>query len=450
MKTHVPYKPIVLLLFFGASLCFSQGNFNIPRKDSDKIRFKLVNSLIILPVQLNGVKLSFILDTGVSKPILFNITNTDSLQINNVETISLRGLGGGESVKALKSKNNFLKIGDAVNINQDVFVVFDKSINFTPRLGIPVHGIIGYDVFRDFVVEIKYSSKYLKLHNPKTYEYSRCNKCETFNLSFYNDKPYIDAEVQVGGTQQTVRLLIDTGSTDALWLFENDLLGLKPDDSMQFLDFLGRGLSGNVYGKRSRIEGFRLGNFLLENVNAAFPDSTSISFAKKNEKRNGSLSGGILKRFNMVIDYSNSKIRLRKNRNFKSEFRYDRSGIVLEQKGLRLVREQYKNTAYDSYGRKNEDNLTVSMLNRYRFKLEPAYQIVEIRKGSPAESVGLQKNDIIIAINRKPAHKMTLQTAMGMFQNDIGKTVRLTIERNQKIMKFQFKLENPFKPKKLP
>jgi hypothetical protein len=73
------------------------------------------------------------LDTGVSKPILFNITNIDTLQVNNVETVYLRGLGGGEPVEALRSQKNIFKIGNAINIDQDIYVVIDSSINFTPR-----------------------------------------------------------------------------------------------------------------------------------------------------------------------------------------------------------------------------------------------------------------------------------------------------------------------------
>ncbi len=64
------------------SYCFGQGQFNLPGKKQDKIKFELINNLIVLPIEINGVELSFLLDTGVSKPILFNITNTDSLQMN--------------------------------------------------------------------------------------------------------------------------------------------------------------------------------------------------------------------------------------------------------------------------------------------------------------------------------------------------------------------------------
>ena len=444
------YSFIVCFFGIGNFDSFSQSNFHILDKDSDKIRFNLINNLIVLPLELNGVRLSFLLDTGVSKPILFNITNTDSLQIKDVETIFLRGLGGGKSVKALKSRNNFVKIGKALNYSQDIFVVFDQNINFAPRLGVPIHGIIGYDLFKNFVVEINYSSKYIKLNNPKTYKYKSCRKCETFDLTFYNNKPYINAEVETTVSRQKVNLLIDTGSTDALWLFQNDSLGLIPNKNMQFEDFLGKGLSGNVYGKRSRINAFEIGNYKLENVNAAFPDSTTTRYARKIEDRNGSLSSEILKRFNLIVDYPSSKLTLRKNGNFKSPFKYDRSGIVLEQRGLRIVREKTNEEVSDKYGNKTSDNVTISLYDTYVYKLEPAYTIVEIRKDSPADKAGFKIGDIILSINSNSTHTMSLQDAMEYFQDKINKNLRISVEREGKEMRFQFKLQDPFKTKKLP
>ena len=429
---------------------FGQGGFNLPGRDNDKIRFNLINNLIVLPVEINGVKLSFLLDTGVSKPILFNITNTDSLQINNVETIFLRGLGGGESVQALKSYNNFFKIGKAININQDVYVVFDQNINFTPKLGVPVHGIIGYDVFKNFIVEINYKSKYLKLHKKETYKYKDCKKCETMNLSFFNNKPYIDAEVQLGDNEIPVKLLIDTGSSDALWLFEDEALGITTNHYNYFNDFLGRGLSGNVNGLRSKINSFNLKGFELKDANVAFPDSTSISYARRHPGRNGSLCGEILKRFNLIIDYGNSKITLKKNGNFKDEFQYNRSGIVLEQTGIRMVRERMVNNILDSYGQASKDKIAIDFTQAFEYKLKPAYTIVLIRKGSVAEKVGLKVDDIIVSINGKETHTLKLQNVISYFRDRPGKSIRLKVQRDDEIIAFEFKLEDVFKQKELP
>ena len=290
----------------------------------------------------------------------------------------------------------------------------------------------------------------MRLHEPKSYDYRNCKNCETFDLTFYNDKPYLDAKVKIDNEIKLVKLLIDSGSSDALWLFEDDSLGIAPKTSLQFENFLGRGLSGNLYGSRSKVDAISLGGFNLKNVDVAFPDSTSISFARKFEARNCSLCAGILKRFNLIMDYPNKKVTLRKNDNFKSECRHDRSGIVLEQCGIRVVRETSQNASFDNYGRKSDDNITVNPYDVYEFKLRPAYQIVEVRKNSPAAKSGLLVNDIILAINGKAAHTMTLQSAMQYFQDKIGKNIKLNVDRDNKLLKFQFRLEDPFKQKELP
>ena len=122
-----------------------------------------------LPIEINDVSLSFVLDTGVSKPILFNVSGQDSIQLRNVSEITISGLGGGEPIKGLSSKENFFKLEEIRNFKQLLYVVLDKEMNFSPSLGIPIHGIIGYDLFRDFVVEINYSSEYIKFHDPEFY-----------------------------------------------------------------------------------------------------------------------------------------------------------------------------------------------------------------------------------------------------------------------------------------
>ena len=52
---------------------------------SRKIKFKLVNNIIIIPEALNKNNLSFIRVTGVLKSILFNIVPVDLSEIKNVE-----------------------------------------------------------------------------------------------------------------------------------------------------------------------------------------------------------------------------------------------------------------------------------------------------------------------------------------------------------------------------
>lgn len=436
--------------FFLFACCFqtaalSQSKFVIQnKKESDKIRFKLINNLIIIPVEINGVALSFILDTGVNKTIIFNFLNiSDSLQIRNTETIFLRGLGEGEAVKALRSTRNFSKIGDAINLDQELYAVYSAHLDFAPRLGIPLHGIIGYDLFKDFVVEINYVSKYIRLTNPKVYKYKSCRSCEILPMEFYKNKPYIYADVNIRNKQIPVKLLIDSGGSDALWLFQEDSLGIEVGD-MFFDDFLGHGLTGSVYGKRSRISEVSLNSFTLEDVNVSFPNSESLIYVKQHKDRNGSVAGELLKRFNLIVDYSSKTMTLKKNKYFKTPFSYNKSGIELAQNTLRLSKE--KNYDHLSQNDFMENNTAIILNPKYKLTLKPAYSIVELRKDSPADRAGLKLNDVLLTINNRSTDRYTLQEITHMFYGKAGQRIKLEVERAGVVMDFVFYLEDVFKP----
>ena len=424
----------------------AQGNFVLQKGKEDKISFKLINNLIVIPVEINGVELSFLLDTGVTKPIIFNFLNlTEELKINQTEPIYIRGLGEGEPMEALRSRKNVVKIGDAVNVNQDLFAVFDPSLNFAPRLGVPIHGIIGFDFLKDFVVEINYSRKFIKIIPPKKYSEYDCKKCSSFDLEFHNNKPYMKGEVTIGGKTSSVKLLIDSGGSDALWLFEDKGKDIHVPIKY-FVDFLGQGLSGSVYGKRSTIDKVSFKDFDLKNVNVAFPDSTSISYAKKIKDRNGSVSGEILKRFNIVLNYPRKIISLRKNSNFKKAFVYNKSGITLEHSGVRVVKEETNDKIeFDPASQPRSESTIVITAAKYKFSLAPAFTVVELRENSPAKNAGLEIGDVVLSINNKSAHMFTLQEVTQFFYDEDGKRIKLLIERKGVKKTIYFRLESLLK-----
>lgn len=443
---------IVVWFLFLSNLCFAQGKFEVQnRKQSNRINFKLINNLIIIPVEINGVELSFLLDTGVSKPIIFNFLNiSDTLKLIDSETIYLRGIGDGNSVKAIKSENNIFKIGDALKLNQDIYEIFDSNLNFAPRLGVPVHGIIGFDVFKDLVVEINYNGKYIRLSNPEKYKYKKCKKCEIFYLEFFNNKPYINVDIRVNKKNIPIKLLIDSGGSDSLWLFEDNLLGIELTHPF-FEDFLGYGLGGSVYGKRSTIDALILKSFVIENANVAYPENASIISAKTNKDRNGTLAGNILKRFNVIIDYKNAKISLKKNSHFKEKFSYNKSGIELAHDGVRLVKEKYNGESVKKLGipeneaAANSNRIVID--TKFKLSLKPAYSVVELRIDSPAHKAGLMINDVILSINGKAAHEYSLQQIIHMFYNEDGKHIKLVIDRGGRTLTFSFYLQSPLKIK---
>lgn len=405
---------------------------------------------MVIPVELNGAKLKFILDTGVSSPILFNLTQQDSVQINDVTQITLRGLGEGEPIEALRSVKNTFKIGGAVSYNQLLHVVLDKDLNFSTSLGVPVHGIIGYDVFKDFVVEANYAKQHVKLYHPNAYEYRLSKRLETIPLSILNKKAYVDGAVTTADDKEVpVKLLLDTGSSDALWLFRDPLKGLEIPDQ-HYEDFLGKGLSGDIFGKRTKLKGMRIGSFKFNEAKAAFPYRESFEAIKDLGNRNGSVGGEILKRFNIVFDYPRRKISLVKNANFNNPFQYNLAGIDLQHNGVRYIAERIADArgVVDPQYNESFGNVQILMENRTRLSLVPEIVVSGIRAGSPAHEAGLQEGDVILAVNGRRIHDYKLQEILQMLNEREGKRVRVLIERYDKDLLFSFVLKDLFESKK--
>jgi hypothetical protein len=293
---------------------------------------------------------------------------------------------------------------------------------------------------------VNYSSEKIKFYEPKTYKYRKCRKCTDLPLTFRNNKPYIDVSVAIEENTEPdipVKLLIDSGGSDALWLFEEKEKRITIPEK-KFDDFLGRGLSGSIYGMRSRVKKFNIGKFSFENAKVAFPDSTAITYVKNFKERNGSIGGEILKRFKVIFDYGSKRIRFRKSRYFSDPFKYNMSGIELQHNGMRVIQEvkQRNSTLQTNYGRQTgPSDINVVFEHYNSFSLVKAYEIAEIRKDSPAEKVGLREGDVIVSINGKVVDKMSLSKVSGILQGKENKRMRLKVLRGETVLKFEFRLK---------
>ncbi|WP_161554458.1 PDZ domain-containing protein [Sinomicrobium soli] len=434
--------PVGLLLLLGGAGIRAQSGFElVSGGDYHTVKFSLVNNLVIIPVEVNGVELSFILDSGVNKPILFDLGSGDHPEFSHFEAIYIRGLGQGEAIKAYRSRDNVIRINEkVVNRSSDFYLILDQGINFAPRLGIPIHGIIGFEVFRDLVVDISYTRKRIRFYRPGTYRHRTCRKCHTFGLDMIHNKPYLKAEVAVDGRREEVKLLVDSGSSDALWLFDREDNGLSVPQE-HFDDFLGRGLSGSVYGSRARVEELHLGDFEFKDAKVAFPDAVSLQHLQNLSERDGSIGGEILRRFDVVVDYAGKKMTMKRNRYFRQPFKYNMSGIELQHNGMRI--EQVGTNSNQALSEHAEARKTYRILpgRLLKYSLYPAFEIAEVRNGSPACDAGLKKGDVVLSVNGKRASGHSIQEMMELMNVRAGKKIRLLVEREGRQMRFMFRLK---------
>lgn len=148
-----------------------------------------------------------------------------------------------------------------------------------------------------------------------------------------------------------------------------------------------------------------------------------------------------MKRFSIILDYKNAKVTFKKNNHFKDPFEYNKSGIIIEQDGVRIVKEINDNSKFKN-NQSQESLSRITVIEAYQFLLKPAFIIVELRPGSPAERAGLKLRDIILSVNGRNASHLKMQEVNAFFRDKNGKPIILTIDRDGVIMTFNFKLES--------
>ncbi|MGG5210155.1 PDZ domain-containing protein [Chryseobacterium sp. MIQD13] len=432
-------KLFLLGLFFSIFIN-AQNSFELVNVKKAVIPFKLINNLIFIPINVNGAELTFMLDTGVAETILFSLENKD-VKLQNIEKIKFSGLGGNVSIDGFKSDRNTAKIGDnIINSSMMLYIVIDEEFNISSHIGIPVNGVIGYHFFKNHPISIDYTSKKITVYQDADLFTKKIRKFEELPMSVENDKPYVNADVEMTNTKKNSKLLIDLGNSDAIWLFPTlikDFVYNRPNID----DYLGRGFNGDIFGKRSRIHNFYLGDFKFEMPLTAMPDEYSIQHVTLVKDRKGSVGGEIMRRFSVVFDYKGGKIYLKKNRNFNDPFHFNMSGLDFKQDGLEWQEDKVKIEPK----KLSEANNEISVINnfQYKFTLKPVFSVAGVRKDSPAFKAGLKKDDRIMTINGSRTSDMSMEKIMEMMKSEEGKNITMVIQRKNQEMTFSFVLEDP-------
>lgn len=422
----------------------AQDGFVLENADKTVIKFKLINNLIFIPMTVNGVELNFMLDSGIAETLLFSLENKE-VDFKNIEKITFKGLGETVSVEALKSIKNNIKIGNHfTDQSHTVYIVLDEDFNISQDIGIPVNGIIGYYFFKNHPIEINYIKKTITVYKDSSKFPKRIKRYAEFPMTVELNKPYMLADVEMKHDKQSSKLLLDLGNTDSVWLFPiliKDFVYNRPNID----DFLGRGFSGDIFGKRSRINSLSIGNFKLNKPIASMPDEFSIQHLKLVKDRKGSIGSEIFRRFAIIFDYPSSKVYFKPNQHLNDPFLIDGSGLELKQNGLIWEKEQVKaQTSRINLGN-NETNVYSNNADsfQYKFSLKPVFIVSGTRKDSQAQKAGILKNDELVTIDNKPAKEMTLSKIHAILKTNISRKIKLEIKRNGLPMKVDFTLEDP-------
>lgn len=424
-KITVGFAVVKLLLILTIIFCsnanavFAQNSmihlhFKKTKTKKIDLKFQMIHNLMIIPAFINGSDtLKLILDTGVSHTMITSLDGTSGISFNFAKQIELFGLGSGREVQAFHSFGNVIELPGIIGFNHNVIILKEEFDHLSQGLGTQIHGLIGYDVFDGFTVEIDYNSKKLTLYDPK-YFYAKkrdkvLRKSEIIPIEIRRRKPFIKAAMFNEYDEEVeVDLLVDTGASHAVSIFKSSNAKLDvPQNSLY--TFIGIGLSGEIYGHIGRTKKMALGSFKFKDPIVTFPDDASVQISDSETNRSGSLGADVLKRFTVIFDYRGKEMLLKPNSSFKKGFKYNLSGI----------------------------DITTPLPDI------PIYEITKIRKGSPAWIAGLEEGDQIVTINGIETAEYTLSNIIQMLQSRAGKTLSVSIRRQDEIFSAKFTLEDP-------
>jgi len=182
--------------------------------------------------------------------------------------------------------------------------------------GFPNDGVLGYSIFGHFAVEIDYDQSLLTLHEPGTF---RADPSWTEVPIFFRDNniPWMNVRIQVENEEPVaVSCYIDYASSEAVELL------LKPGQKFTLPraleeEYLGRGLSGDITGKRGRVAKVCFGPYEIKNVQATF---AAAEVRSKQRDADGVIANNLLRRFNLIFDYTGKKLYLKPNAHINEPF----------------------------------------------------------------------------------------------------------------------------------
>jgi predicted aspartyl protease len=378
----------------------------LDKKNKVVIPFESYNNLIVIPVVLNGaIPLKFILDTGVRTAILIDKSISDFLNLPYTRTITLVGAAGGPGVAAHVAPNVSLSFPGVRGAGQALLVMDEDYLKLGETLGTDVHGIIGYEIFSRFIVEINYIQNTITLYEPASFKKKR--RYSTVPIKVEDTKPYIKSYIVIDDNCKIeAKLLIDTGASHSLMLHLDTHEDIKlPDKTIS--TSLGRGLGGNIQGEVGRISEINFSGYKINDLITSYPEVDSYSDIILSTERNGSIGGGTINRFDIIFDYINENIYVRKNAEFKRKSNYNNSGIEIKAEG-------------------------------------PDYRkifVIEVLPGSPADLVDIKVGDEIVMANGVIKESLNLNYLNNLFKDKLNKTINLRIKRNGGFYKKSFKLK---------
>jgi hypothetical protein len=356
---------------------------------------QLTGGVVIVRAQLDNFPdtLNFILDTG-SSGISLDSSTVAYFKLKPAESDrTIRGIAGIKKVGFLYNRTLHFPNLTVDSLN---FHVNDYSV-LTSVYGEQIDGIIGFSMLNRYIIKINYDSLQLDICSKGTIRYPRGG---------FLFKPVISTlpvqSAKVRDEQAfNVRFLHDIGAGVCLMLsqdFIDDSTLLQKKRKMWPKD--GEGIGGKVRMNLTVIKEFKLGPYRFRNVPTyIFEDTYNVT---SYPYLAGLIGNDILRRFNVIFNYSKRDIYMVPNSHFRDPFDYAYSGFEL-------------------------------------YYIDGKIEIGSVSENSPAANAGIKERDVVIAVNNDFSQNFNKYKSAILASNT---KVRLILQREGKLIEVDLKVRN--------
>ena len=362
------------------------------------VPFELVNNHLLVPVSVNGSEpFHLILDTGMPAmgAMLYDSDRVQRLKLPRDSAMrgAVGGAGGdGSRLQADVVSGQRLSVGKVEIRGAQVIV-----IPVIPELVGYHDGVIGRELFANFVVEANYDERVLTLHDRKRFEPP--DGAIELPVTFRGGVPYTTGSVTLlDETVVPLDLVVDIGASHALSLNgDSDRRITLPEGAVETI--LGRGVSGEILGHVGRVASFTLAGRRFENMVVSFPESRHQNPRGVNSL-DGNLGNGVMKRFNVAFDYRNKRLLLEPNRSIDQPFEFDMSGMRLE---------------------------------------GASFRVEQVVTGSPAAEAGIRAGDVVVGVDGRPTSELDLWEVRERLMQE-GREAELQLDRDGRRIEVRLRL----------
>lgn len=300
-----------LLTLASAEPLASDSHFGPPAAPRDDLRFaaeigaKLdvekapTGHLLVRPKIAGRDAGWFIFDTGAGSSVLATGV-ARSLDEPRVGVVSALGVGG--AVESPMQRVSSIELGP-LRLERPIMIGLDLAF-LTGPLGREIGGIIGYDVISRCVVELDLEGAAIALHDPARYSGDGVRWAP---LRLPGRVPTVESKFDGGAGL----MRLDTGAAGLTVLFHQPTVErLKLLEGRDTQPSFTGGVGGRIASRRGKLAWLELAGERFEDLEAGFITEPKGAFASPYAA--GVVGAPLLRRSELVLDYPNARIALRK------------------------------------------------------------------------------------------------------------------------------------------